>query len=190
MKCRNLAFDHRPGHVFLRTSPGDISCRIQSVDRRLAVGVHPVSAGGVSAYDIRFGSLNLDILLTRLPAGFDPFERLAWCHVEVGFFQRLVLLVADSFRAQVARASSFQIFHHGSIHPLRRRQTVFIFVNFAFCVDLLCADALCDRSGRCDRIFAPEGDKAHLKGCHLGSAPNPHRISCAGVKWRIPHFMS
>ena len=87
MKCRDLAFDHRTGHVFLRTSSGDISCRIQSVDRRLAVGVHPVSAGGVSAHDIRFGSLNLDILLARLLAGFNPFECLAWCHIEVSFFQ-------------------------------------------------------------------------------------------------------
>ena len=80
MGC-DLALHQCAGYIFLWTAACHISGSIESVDRCLAFGVYPVTAGGMTTYDVRLGSLNFHVLLTWIFPGFHPLEGLSRRHV-------------------------------------------------------------------------------------------------------------
>ena len=144
----------------------------------------------MTAYDVRLGSLDLYVLFAWHLTALDPFEGLARCHIQVCFEKILILIGCDTGGLEITRAMPKLIFFDSSIYTLAGSQTVNVLIDFAFGVDLLCLHALCDSSCRSDRIFAAECDKTHLKGCHLCTGTDSHRVSGSCVEWRIPHFMS
>ena len=144
----------------------------------------------MTSHNIRLRSLDLHILLSRKLSGFNPFQRLAWCHIQIGFQEILLLLLINSTCLQITWTISQLIFLDRAIDTLAGGQSVFILIDKASGIDLLCSDTLCNGTGRCNGVLTSQCDKAHLKGCHLGSRLNPHRISGSRVKRRIPHFMS
>ena len=82
------------------------------------------------------------------------------------------------------------IFPNCSVNSLACGQSVFCLIDLASCIDLFCADTLCDGSRRSNGILAAKCDKTHLKGRHLRTCQDSHCISGTCVKRRIPHLMS
>ena len=144
----------------------------------------------MTTYNIWLCSLNLYVLFTWHLAAFDPFKSLARCHVQICFQKILILLGRDTGSLKITRTMSKLVFSDCSINSLTGCQTIDMLVNFAFGIHLLRLHALRNGSGRSNCIFASQCNKTHLKGRHLSTATDSHRISGSCVKRRIPHFMS
>ena len=144
----------------------------------------------MTSHNIRLRSLNLHILLSRKLSGFNPFQCLAWCHIQIGFQEILFLFLINSACLQITWTISLLIFLDRAIDTLAGGKSVFILIDKASGINLPGSDTLCNGSGWGNSILTSQCDKAHLKGCHLGSRLNPHCISGSCIKRRIPHFMS
>ena len=144
----------------------------------------------MTAYDIRLCSLDLHILLAGALSAFDPFQSLARCHVEISLQKIFILFLRDPCSLQVTRAVAKLIFPNCSVNSLACGQSVFCLIDLASCIDLFCADTLCDGSRRSNGILAAKCYKTHLKGRHLRTCQDSHCISGTCVKRRIPHLMS
>ena len=97
---------------------------------------------------------NLHILLAGALSAFDPFQSLARCHVEISLQKILILFLRDPCSLQVTRAVAKLIFPNCSVNSLACGQSVFCLIDLASCIDLFCADTLCDGSRRSNGILA------------------------------------
>ena len=187
--CGDLALCQCTGHVLLRASAGDIAGSKQACNGRGTLGVHPITACGMSAYNIGFCSLDFHILLRGPFTALDPFQCLRGRHIQIRFHQGVVLFRCNSLCAEVTRPSARQILADGSVNTFRGGQTVLGFIDLPQRVHLLCADTLCQRTRGSDGIFAAQCDEAHFKGSHLRTGTNAHGITCTRIERRIPHLM-
>ena len=190
IQCCKFSFCKCPCYIFLGTSACNITCCIKTFHSSLTACIYPVAAGCMTAYDIRLCSLDLHILLAGALSAFDPFQSLARCHVEISLQKIFILFLRDPCSLQVTRAVAKLIFPNCSVNSLACGQSVFCLIDLASCIDLFCADTLCDGSRRSNGILAAKCDKTHLKGRHLRTCQDSHCISGTCVKRRIPHLMS
>ena len=173
IQCCKLSFCKSSCYIFLRASACNITCCIQSLYRSFTACIYPVAAGCMTAYDIRLCSLDLHILLAGALSAFDPFQSLARCHVEISLQKIFILFLRDPCSLQVTRAVAKLIFPDCSVNSLACGQSVFCLIDLASCIDLFCADTLCDGSRRSNGILAAKCDKTHLKGRHLRTCRIP-----------------
>ena len=144
----------------------------------------------MTAHDVWLGTLDLYIFFRRPLACFHPFQRLGRCHVQVSFVKILFLFFGNAFSPEVTWTVSFSVLHDGTVNPLRSCQSIFGFINITVCIHLSGTYTLGNGSCRSDGVFTSQCNEAHLESRHLCSGKKSHCISCACVKWRIPHFMS
>ena len=186
----NLTFSECPRHVFLRGAACDIAGSKQPVNGRFPLRIDPKAAGCMAADHIRFRALDLDRLLFRPLAALDPLERLRRCHVEVGVIEITLLLCCDVARIEVAGPIALAVLLHSPEDALGRREPVLRLVDLPLGVDLLGADPLRNRAGRCNRVLAAQCDEAVLERRHLRARPDAHRIARPRVERRVPHLVA
>ena len=187
---RNLSFGQRACHIFLRSTAGGVSGRIESLQGGAPSGIYPESAGSVSACYIWFCPINFHILPGRSFSGLQPLQCLHGSHVQIRLKQLILCLPADSGRSKVAGTSALSALFYRSVDSLRSRQSIFFFVDFSGGVDLRGMNALRDGSCRRNGVLAPQSNKTVLQCCHFGSGPYPHGITPSRIERRIPHLVT